>query len=189
MRIIFNVYILLILFGCLPADGFEDKASLATKATSYVWESHCNSLNEQKLTITTNYIPAEAKTVKYGLLPVQQKVAIIAVSGENLVISLPFRSHVDSIGVEEIEVLDCIITDAKCIEYGNELLYSLYGGGLIDPPHEFFGLLSSDKGWLWWYYGSQYEVYGERGNIDSLNSVYGETMLSDLTNMVSVLPH
>lgn len=190
MKAIISALAVAILFGCYHPDGLRNDSTPEKGTLNYTWESSCDESKEGGLTITTVYFPSEKVNVRFGMYPLNQSITLLDGTGAEVRLeSLPFKSQTDSISTVNIEVLDCIVTNARCVQIGDKLLYSLYGGGTIDPPREFFGLLSVERGWLWWYYGDQHEIYSEYGDIDSINQIYGEDILADLNGMESTLPH
>ena len=158
------------------------------KINSFLWNYNCEGFNSQRISIATEYVSDSTGEVKLGLYPVSQKITLIDQTDEFVVDSLPTSFHLDSTPLGIMPILDYVLTDVKCVPTKSGVLFSVYGSSTIDPPSEFFGLLSKSDGWLWWYYGDQYEVYDENGNIDSLSNIYGADVLSDLNNMVHVLP-
>jgi hypothetical protein len=89
---------------------------------------------------------------------------------------------------ESIRILGTIIRKVKCIKQGNDFIYSIYGSNSMDSPHEFFGILSKDGEWLWYFYGSTEESFKSHGKLKRVTSKYSEVEIRSLKDMLSVLP-
>ena len=124
-----------------------------------------------------------------GFHPANQLLKIENRGDIKTVASIEFMKQEVEASGRTIDVLTTVVTEAKCIRSNSDgsLIYSVYGIGLTDPPHEFFGLLSEEGKWLWYYYGNQYDTYSQHGNKDSLISIFGKENINGMTGMTSLL--
>lgn len=182
MKIMTMILPLLIL-GC--------KHSVRPNATQ---ESSFDSMTEviscskdAALLVETRYIPNYDSLSLFDYYPTKQTLKVRR-SNKLTSVDFKFRTRKIEDAGTSIDVLDTAITKAKCINSVEGSIYSIYGVSVAGPSHEFFGIVSGEGDWLWYYYGDRYEVYNEYGDIDSLSAIYGEDVLNSLDGMLSTFP-
>lgn len=141
----------------------------------------CNDKN--KLLVKTIYMNVPDTISPFGHLIFSQE--LIFYKNGIKAKSLIFPSKKETIKLQDriVDIFQTSISGIKCHERNNgSFIYNIYGSHDIDPPHEFFGLISSDGEWLYYYYGSMHEVYESYGNEDELINEIGEE-INSLKNM------
>lgn len=174
------------LFSCAQSEKNwgHNQQELTGKGTVV---KECRCLDGPALIAQTDYVPNYDSLSLLGFYPTNQILKIDNQGEMRTVGAIGFMKRKVETGEGAIEVLNTAFTEAKCIGSDGSLIYSVYGIGLTDPPHEFFGLLSEQGKWLWYYYGNQHDVYGQYGNRDSLASVFGEENISEIADMTPLL--
>ena len=148
--------------------------------TSYI---NCDSYKE--LAVKTTYINVSDIISPYRPLIINQELFFYK---EGVKVTFPFNKRRVDLNGKPTEVFDTAICKVKChrSEKGN-WLYNIYGINNFDPPHEFFGLISPQGEWLWYYYGDRYDIYKSYGNNEEYIEEYGEE-LNSLKDMKQVCP-
>lgn len=148
---------------------------------------HCNCDDAQNLEIKTQYIALPDSPLLVRMVVLSQNLTIRNVN-ENIEVVNPL-SYNESYQLENenLKIQSVLIFNIKCVKNNRNYIYSIYGGG-IDSVHEFYGFLSKEGKWLYYYYGGRNGKETEFGSIKSLKKEYGKKSIESQANMIEVLP-
>lgn len=148
----------------------------------------CDCEDSSSLIVETLYKVDVDAVSYYKLLVLGQNLRVIY--GEDTTnMPLPFFDTTFIRGKDTLTVKKTALYEVKCIPNTMKQIYSLSGIHWFDPPHEFFGLCSTEGKWLWYYYGSMHESFKKYryGDYEKYEQEFGEE-INSLKNMTPVLP-
>ncbi len=186
-KYVFNLaFYMLSIYVCNVQIDITQKDS-STILLNYTKEFGCSETSSLK--IKSVYFNVPDSVSRDGLFLKSQDIVVKFGEKKVNVTPPPLKHHIVNLGSKAVKVLSTNIVGIKCIKHtSTDFVYSVYGADNNDTPHEFFGVLSKDGHWLWYYYGTTRQIYAHFGNYSRLTSHYGKKELENLKNMEQVLP-
>jgi hypothetical protein len=185
MRSILFIGVGILIHACTGKELNGNNYSVINEPKEYI--SKCGCGDRIFMKIATRYIEVPDTISRYGLVVLSQKIIL---HNDDIITEIenPMdRVESINIGKDSLSVKSTLFTGVKCLKSSKRVIYKVHGSDCIDPPHEFFGYLAPDGKWLYYYYGSQYEVYKKLGSDGYIKEEFGKES-SSLKNMTAVLP-
>lgn len=174
----------ILLFACKSIKNEGDTSTRQPTRDTLYLEKVCECPYNYKLKVKTSYFIVPDSINTWGWIALSQD--LVYEKDEKIIrtVQLPFRT---SLYQDSIPVLSTTLREARCILRGDSMIIKLYGIHQNDPPHEFFALTSPEGEFLWYYYGSMHEIYGQYGN-EKIYKAYFGTEIDNLKHMTPVSP-
>jgi hypothetical protein len=183
--LIANKFYLILLFievfgSCNIDSGHNTQVTISllkdsTKIKEYSNKCYCD--DNSFIEILTKYIEVSDTVCQcpFGFVTISQEIKVV--NGTNVIKARNplFKKQKILIENDSILVSSTFIYSGKCIQKkGADNYFYIYGSYNIDPSHEFFGLLSEEGEWKWYYYGDQHDIYEQLGDDKQYIKEYGE---------------
>lgn len=139
------------------------------------------------LTVNTEYYNIPDTINNYNYIITHQEL-VFNIDNKIIKKVIPPYKHIERMIYNQlynVPVTD--IYSVKCVQKNNEFIYSIYGGNIYDPPHEFFSFNNLEGEWLWYFYGDRYDTYKSFGDKNPYIERFGE-QLNKLDDMTQVVP-
>lgn len=141
--------------------------------------------------VLTKYIevPDSVCECAFGFVTIDQKINLVKGKEVIEVINPLFKKQKILLGNDSVLMSSTFINSAKCLQKdGFKKYFYIYGSNNVDPPHEFFGVISLNGNWQWYYYGDQNNTYAKKGDDKVLKKEFGKQAFSDLKDMTDLSP-
>lgn len=146
-------------------------------------EVSCKCFDGVDVVYELSYMTDE-KDKRYNLVPLDQRISLRG--GSNAVEAIvPMDAFSSGPDVHERGKNDLLLVGFKCIQESQNHLLSVYGISRSNPNKEFFGFVAESGNWTYQYYE---DIDPRFQTLDSLKLIYGAEILSDLNNMINLLP-
>lgn len=140
------------------------------------------------LTVNTKYYNIHDTINNYNYIITHQEL-VFNIDNKIIKKVIPPYKHIErTIYNQPYNVPVTDIYSIKCVQKDNEFIYSIYGGNIYDPPHEFFSLNNLEGEWLWYFYGDRYDTYDSFGDYELYVKKFGE-QVNKLDDMIEVIPN